>query len=425
MHGLRPAFADGRRIVGACMRTSVAFLSLALLCFAVRTDSQPVAAYERPAIAAGRTDASGRRHFDFSAGGLVSFSGMGEEIDPGSKSWSGRLENGAGTFVAIEERNRLFARIHLPDRSFEFLPSDDGPGLRVIETDHRLLPDRCGVGQPTETAALSTTLDGMGVDPCEDANAAMLNNPPPSDPCPTVPSSAIPARIAVMSVYTPAVENKYGSAGVIALTNLSIAETNAAFRASKVNARTYLPKRGCWLWPKPCVYKVAYAEAGTDLRTDLDRLLLDGDGHLDDVRSLRNACRADLAILLVNDSTDHFNGRSCPMNRLSHAYGEYAMGVALAASAAATFTFTHELTHMMGAGHENATAAGHLCTYSSAAAFTVGPDRFTTVTYSNSTGRVLCLSGPDVLCQGTTTGSAAADNARTLRISAPTVAAFK
>ena len=131
-------------------------------------------------------------------------------------------------------------------------------------------------------------------------------------------------------VYTPAArEAAGGSAGIEAVIDLMIAETNQAYAASAVSHRVALVHRS----------EVRYAE--TYPYVDLDRLADPSDGHLDEVHALRDRVGADLVHLIVA------GGRFglCGIARQSGAFG-------LTLHHCGGGTFAHELGHNMGLQHD-------------------------------------------------------------------------
>ena len=138
------------------------------------------------------------------------------------------------------------------------------------------------------------------------------------------------ATIDVAVVYTPAArEAAGGAAGIGAVVDLMIAETNQAYEASGVHHRLALVARS----------EVAYAETG-DSRVDIGRLRDPSDGHLDEVHALRDRSGADLVHLIVSGEYE-FCGRAVLGGPFGLTHRDCGGRV-----------FAHELGHNMGLRHD-------------------------------------------------------------------------
>ena len=136
--------------------------------------------------------------------------------------------------------------------------------------------------------------------------------------------------IDVAVFYTPAAREAAGGAAEIeAVIDLMIAETNQAYAASGVHQRMALVERS----------EVRYAR--TDPFSDIDRLFLPSDGHLDQVHAVRDRVGADLVHLVVGGPYP----RVCGIAYLSGAFGLTGLGCG-------SRSFAHELGHNMGLLHD-------------------------------------------------------------------------
>ena len=140
--------------------------------------------------------------------------------------------------------------------------------------------------------------------------------------------------IDVAIFHTPAArERAGGAAGIAAVIDLMVAETNQAYAASGVRQRLALVERS----------EVQYVESGIAGR-DLGRLANPADGHMDEVHALRDRAGADLVHLIVGES--NVAGRA----QLGGAFGlSLSVGGLLLA---------HELGHNMGLSHDRYEAYG-------------------------------------------------------------------
>ena len=137
-------------------------------------------------------------------------------------------------------------------------------------------------------------------------------------------------------VYTPAArEAAGGAAGIGAVVDLMVAETNRAYEASGVRQRLALVERS----------EVAYTESGEG-RDDLIRLARPSDGHLDEVHALRDRVGADLVHLIVGGELGRIGELAvCGIATIAGPFGvtrqDCGGGV-----------FAHELGHNLGLRHD-------------------------------------------------------------------------
>ena len=141
----------------------------------------------------------------------------------------------------------------------------------------------------------------------------------------------------VAVVYTPAArEEAGGTAGIEAVIDLMVAETNAAYEAGGVRHRLALVARS----------EVQYVEEG-DFR-DYRRLGNPSDGYMDEVHAMRDRTGADLVHLVFKYEGHPFGG----VAGRPGAFGLTCQGCGGA-------TFAHELGHNMGLSHDRYQAHNH------------------------------------------------------------------
>jgi hypothetical protein len=148
------------------------------------------------------------------------------------------------------------------------------------------------------------------------------------------------SQIDVMVVYTPAARSAQGgTAAMMSLVSLGIAETNTAYSNSGVIQRLRLVYAG----------EVNYKEV--DSSTDLDRLQDPKDGYMDEVHTLRDANGADFVSLwgVYSDVC----GRGFEMDTESSGFASHAFNLVDYSCATGQYSFGHELGHNMGLHHDN------------------------------------------------------------------------
>jgi hypothetical protein len=246
-----------------------------------------------------------------------------------------------------------------------------------------------------------------------------VNLPPGSGA--DVPATAGTAntRVDIMVVYTAAARSGAGGTTAMqSLIDLAVAEANDAYANSGINVTLNLVYTG----------EISYNESG-NASTDLNRLQNPSDGQLDSVHSLRTQYGAD-TVVLITESMATYAGLSFVMSPPSTAFSGYAFSVVKREYAAGTYTFAHEVGHVMGCMHdrENATSGGAY-DYSYGYRFSDGTNTYRTVMAYAPGARIPYFSSPSINYNGAATGVAggatnAADNALTINNTAATVAAF-
>ncbi|MBN1475886.1 hypothetical protein JXA47_03950 [Candidatus Sumerlaeota bacterium] len=309
----------------------------------------------------------------------------------------GTLAGEAGSSVILSrEGEAVVAVIRSPRRGLYEIRSSDGRLLEIRQLDERSL-SLCGADD-----AIQVTLP-----------------PSPSTPAPPARAQTSVDVVDVLVAYTPALRaNAGGTEATLAQIWMAVDEANAAYAESAADVRLRLVH----------TVEVDYTESG-DLVTDLTRLRVLNDGHMDEVGPLRDAHGADLVSLVV------YSGNGCGvayiLPSLSPLFAPYAFSVVRGDCAVSNLTFAHELGHNFGCAHdhENATSALFEFSYGHRFSGDSGTQWRTVMAYFPGV-RIPRFSNPDVLCDGAATGVAgtgddAANNALTLSLAAPTVADFR
>lgn len=211
-------------------------------------------------------------------------------------------------------------------------------------------------------------------------------------------------------------------------------QTNAAYRASGVRQRL-----------KPVyIGQVDYSESGNAL-TDVTRLTINFIGN---VHALRDQHNADLVVLWVRDLGPNVCGMAADIlgdggpSTVSHSFESRAFAVVTRDCAISNLSFAHELGHLMGARHDWFVDSADNRPYTFNHGFVNSQQRARTVmAYNNECAffnifppcvRIPFFSNlierlpPQITPQGIPEGQFhAADNAKTLNLTADTVANFR
>lgn len=165
--------------------------------------------------------------------------------------------------------------------------------------------------------------------------------------------------------------------------------------------------------------EVSYTESDS-LAEDLTRLMLPNDWHMDNIHTYRNFFGADVVMLIV-DSADNLCGRAY----WNVPYSSFAMGV-VQHDCIAGYTITHEIGHIIGAGHEKVETSNPFFSYGHGYVYSTGNWRTVMATNGNPEPRINYWSNPDKYLSGIPMGTSSdEDNARIWDLRAADVADFE
>jgi Metallo-peptidase family M12 len=216
--------------------------------------------------------------------------------------------------------------------------------------------------------------------------------------------------IDVMVLYTSKAASKYVDVETDLIAN-SIEEANQSFIDSAIgNIRLRLVHS----------QKIDYDEAGG---THFDHLyqMVDGVGTFSKIGAWRDAKRADVVVLIVDD------GAGCGLATRVGADADEAFAVVHHACAALTYSLPHEIGHIIGARHDRLQDVGTSpLTYGHG--YVIGTKWRDIMSYKASCQdcpRLPFWSNPTIKIRGETAGTVDADNARVILEQAARVAAFR
>jgi hypothetical protein len=240
-----------------------------------------------------------------------------------------------GTAVFTVEAGLLTATVDFPGGSYVISPLVEGHH-EVAQKSARLFP---GERAPRAAFFVDRASNPLAPDPSSWRSA-------PQDTIDLAPGGS-GRLIDIMILWTPAAESAAG--GLAAMQNLaqaSIDSANSAFLNSGVAQRLRLVHH----------QQVSYTErtncaGGTAFDCALDDITDTGDGHMDDVHSLRDTHGADLVALFIN------NTAFCGIAWLPTVpTADVGFSITAYNCAVGNKSFAHELGHNMGAHHDPANA---------------------------------------------------------------------
>lgn len=216
--------------------------------------------------------------------------------------------------------------------------------------------------------------------------------------------------IRVMVNYTSSAASASGN--ISALIDLAVAESNQGYTNSGVLIDLILANKS----------QVTYTQSGS-FSTDLSRYRGTSDGYMDSIHTTRNSVTADVALLVINNSS------SCGLASGIGSSASTAFAVAHWSCITGYYSFAHEIGHLQSARHDPATdgstspyAYGHGYRYLGT------PDWRTIMAYDCPGGcpRLNYWSSPLRTYNGVPMGtSSQSDNARVLNNTRNTVAGFR
>lgn len=216
--------------------------------------------------------------------------------------------------------------------------------------------------------------------------------------------------IRVMVVSTQSAVNASGD--IAGLVNLAVAETNQGYANSGVEITMQLAGQ----------YTTTYTQSGS-FSTDLSRFRGTADGYMDNFHATRNSVRADVMMLLINNSS------SCGLASGIGSTAATAFAVTHYGCATGYYSFGHEVGHLQSARHDIATD-GSLTPYAYGHGYRSPTNAWRTImAYACTSGscpRINYWSNPAKTYGGQAMGNTTrAHNQRVLNTTKGTIAAFR
>lgn len=316
----------------------------------------------------------------------------------GSLVWSGIIENDGllnvpfspdslsfdpiNTVMLVKSGKTITGNVHFNGEWYKIRPLKTG-GHAIVGVNYAAMPP----DHPKEYAELKQV-------PMKAGN--------PLDKADTV--------IRVMVNYTSSAASASGN--ISALIDLAVAEANQSYTNSGVLIDLILAHKS----------QVTYTQSGS-FSTDLSRYRGTSDGYMDSIHTTRNSVTADVALLVINNSS------SCGL----------ASGIGSSASTAFAdahwdcitgyYSFGHEIGHLQSARHDPANdPSTSPYSYGHGYQYNGNPKWRTIMAYACSGGcpRLNYWSNPSILYNGLPMGtSTQSDNERVLNNTRATVAAFR
>lgn len=286
------------------------------------------------------------------------------------------------TVTMVRNGDRLTGTVHWQGETFQLRPLKTGDHA-LVALDSKLMPP----DHPAEFAKLKTVPMAGGD-----------------------PNSRADTVIRVLVNYTSSAASASGD--INGLITLAVAETNQGYTNSGVLIDLILAGSG----------QVTYTQSSS-FSTDLSRYRGTTDGYMDSIHTTRNSVAADVAVLLINNSS------SCGLASGIGSTASTAFAIAHWSCATGYYSFGHEIGHLQSARHDPATDRTNTpYAYGHGYRYTGNPAWRTIMAYNCPAGcpRLNYWSNPAKLYNGVAMGTTTrSDNTRVLNTTRNTIAGFR
>ncbi len=273
----------------------------------------------------------------------------GVEVWQGLVTDTAELKSGAteiaddpmNSAILVRNGSKVTGSVRVDGQLYRILPLHDGSQVSVKVDESRMPPDHPhsyaggSLSLPDRPYGFREPRWGWSVgSPGHARYDEVFGGRAPVEAGPTAVAKANTV-IRVMVVATQAAASASGD--LTGLINLAITESNQGYANSGVQITLQLAG----------LYTAAYTESGS-FSTDLSRFRGTTDGYMDNIHSLRNQNTADVAMIVLNNTT------SCG---LASAIGATATTAFASVSRTCTtgyYSFAHEIGHLQSARHDPA-----------------------------------------------------------------------
>jgi hypothetical protein len=251
------------------------------------------------------------------------------------------IDDPMNSAILVRNGGKVTGSVRVEGQLYRILPLHDGSQVVVKVDESRMPPDH-----PHSYAGGSLSLPDQpygfraprwnwaGGAPDRSRHDAVFGDVARDAAGPTAVAKANTV-IRVMVVATQAAANASGD--LTGLINLAIAETNQGYANSGVQITAQLAG----------LYTTSYTESGS-FSTDLARFRGTTDGYMDSVHSLRNQNAADVAMIVLNNSS------SCGLASAIGATASTAFASVARTCTTGYYSFAHEIGHLQSARHDPA-----------------------------------------------------------------------